>query len=323
MKRYFNILLVIPLLFSLSSCALFEASNNDKNIVSLGNKDSYVRWNLVSNDNMLSNVKSAYFEFDDENFKYYEDGMLKKEGTHRITYLGFETTNTPLNLTLNFGNDENNFSVYDYINCYTEDSKEDIHQFTIVSEGYHIKPIRSGGVPVRDYHLSEFPYEIGTYVKENYTPYAYQNGKVNYLNSVKLDGTYFDEKGNTFYFVNNSYSPKYNTTEYSNYTAYVRYENIEKNTFIEGTISMSYLDDSSLGKRRNIALIHVLHGENEPGEEKGTYAEADYQLFDFDFNEDNTLSFSSGSYFYDNQECEYDPSNFVGGLYHKLIIMDC
>ena len=51
--------------------------------------------------------------------------MLKKEGTHRITYLGFETTNTPLNLTLNFGNDENNFSVYDYINCYTEDSKED------------------------------------------------------------------------------------------------------------------------------------------------------------------------------------------------------
>ena len=74
MKRYFNILLVMPLLFSLSSCALFEASNNDKNIVSLGNKDSYVRWNLVSNDNMLSNVKSAYFEFDNENFKYYEDG---------------------------------------------------------------------------------------------------------------------------------------------------------------------------------------------------------------------------------------------------------
>ena len=33
MKRYFNILLVMPLLFSLSSCALFEASNNDKNIV--------------------------------------------------------------------------------------------------------------------------------------------------------------------------------------------------------------------------------------------------------------------------------------------------
>ena len=63
MKRYFNILLVIPLLFSLASCALFEASNNDKNIVSLGNKDSYVRWNLVSNDNMVSKVKSAYFKF--------------------------------------------------------------------------------------------------------------------------------------------------------------------------------------------------------------------------------------------------------------------
>ena len=39
---------------------------------------------------MLSNVKSACFEFGDKNFKYYEDGMLKKEGTHRITYLGFE-----------------------------------------------------------------------------------------------------------------------------------------------------------------------------------------------------------------------------------------
>ena len=35
MKRYFNFLFVMPLLFSLSSCALFESSNNDKNIVSL------------------------------------------------------------------------------------------------------------------------------------------------------------------------------------------------------------------------------------------------------------------------------------------------
>lgn len=319
MKKILSILLAVLMTLGLSGCALFEFLHDGDNIVNLGDGKTAVKWHLVSNDNALKPVSSAYFEFDESSFKYYENGVLKKEGTHRITYTSPQNSNKPLHLNLNFGNDGNGFSVYDYIDCYTEDSKNNLHQFTIISVGYHIQPLRSGGVPVRDYHLSDMPYALGTYLKEGTEQYSYQNERVNYLECANLQGTFLDKNGNSFYFVNNSYSTEQQTTNYSPYTVYMRYENNQNNTFLEGTIKMSWFEDWDTGERRNVAIIHVMHGENEPGQEKGTYAEPDYQLFDFDFG-DNSFTFTRGNYFYDNQECDYNPLNFIASTYYKTNI---
>lgn len=317
MKRIISVLLIVLMTFGFTGCALLELLKDDENVVDLGDGEAAVKWHLVSNDNAYRTVDSAWFEFDKDSFRYYENGVLKKEGTHRITYFGTEESNVPLHLDLNFGEDAEGFSVYDYIDCYTEDAKDDLHQFTVVSEGYHIKPIRNGGVPVRDYHLSDMPYAFGTYVKEGTEPYAYQNGKVNYLGSAKLGGRFCDENGNTLYLVNNSYSAKYQSTDYSQYTVYMRYENNINGSFVEGTLKLSWHEDWDTGERRDVALVHVMHGDSEPGQESGTYAEPDYHLFDVVLGDDS-ITFSGGDYFYENRECSYDPSQFIGGTYYKV-----
>ena len=318
MKKTLFFMLIVFLALGMTGCALSDLLHDKDNVVDLGDGENAVRWNLVSNDNECRPVESAYFEFTEESFKYYENGVLKKEGTTRITYFGVENSNAPLHLNLNFGNDESGFSVYDYIDCYTEDAKDDLHQFTIISEGYHIDPVRSGGVPVRDYHLSDMPYAFGTYVKEGSRQYEYKNGRVNYLGCSKLNGKFLDENGNSFYFVNNSYSSSYQSSDYSKYTVYMRYENSTNNTFVEGTIKLSWFEDWDSGEPHNVALIHVIHGDSEPGVENGTYAEPDYQLADFTFNNNNSFTFTGADYFYENRECSFDPQNFVSGVYYKV-----
>ncbi|MBP3591825.1 MAG: hypothetical protein J6K14_05020 [Clostridia bacterium] len=317
MKKILAVMLVLLMAFGLTGCALSELFNGNDNVVELGDGDRGVKWNLVANDNDCRPVESAYFEFFKSSFKYYENGALKKEGTHKITYFEEGNPNTPLHLNLNFGEDATGLSVYDYIDCYTEDKKDDLHQFTIVSEGYHIQPVRSGGVPVRDYHLSDMPYAFGTYVKEGAEPYEYKNGKVNYLECAKLNGRFLDENGNSFYFVNHSFSPNYQSTDYSEYTVYMRYENKANNTFLEGTVKLSRYEDWDTGEPHDVAVIHVMHGDSEPGPESGTSAEPDHQLADFTFGDDNSITFTGGDYFYENRECSYDPSNFIGGTYYK------
>ena len=318
MKKILAVIFVLLLSFGMTGCALLEFFNDGENLVDLGDGENPIRWNLVSNDNECRPVESAYFEFTKDSFKYYENGALKKEGSTRITFFGSENPNRPLHLNLNFGDDASGFSVYDYIDCYTEDTRENLHQFTIISEGYHIEPIRSGGVPVRDYHLSDMPYAFGTYVKEGSEQYEYKNGRVNYFECSKLNGKFLDENGNSFYFVNNSYSPQYQSSEYSQYTVYMRYENNTNNTFVEGTVKLSQYEDLETGKTHNLALIHVMHGDSEPGAEKGTYAEPDYQLMDFVFGSNNSIIFTDGDYFYENRECPFDPESFVGGAYYRV-----
>jgi hypothetical protein len=315
MKKLLTLILALSMVLCLSSCSLFELFEDNKNVVDLGNGSNYVKWNLVDNNNEYSTVTEAYFEFNKDSFRYYEDGVLKKEGTHRITYYGVENAISPLHLNLEFGKDETGLSIFDYIDCYTEDAKDDLHQFTIISEGYHIDPPRSGGVPVRDYHLSDMPYAFGTYVKEGAEEYTYKNGKANYLGSSRLDGTFVDEAGNKFYFANNSYSSDH---ESSSYTVYMRYENKASGTFVEGTIHLSYYEDFLTGEPHNVAMIYVLHGDGEPAEEPGVSVEADYELMDFELGDDGLLSFAYGSYFYENNECDFDPENFVGGTYTKI-----
>lgn len=315
MKRLFSAFLAFALLFALSGCAFGELIGNNDNVVDLGNGEELVRWNLVSQNNEYSTVKEAYFEFNEKTFRYYEDGVLKKEGGHRITYYGVENEISPLHLNLNFGNDDSGFSVYDYVDCYTEDAKDHLQQFTVISEGYHVETERSGGVPVRDYHLSEMPYAFGTYVREGATPYEYQNGKANYLGCARLDGTFVDDAGNKFYFANNSYSSNPNS---ASYTVYMRYESKANGTFVEGTIGLSYYEDFDTKERHDVALIYVMHGEWEPGEEQGTSVFADYQLMDFLFDGDASLTLAGAAYFDEASECDYDPTHFIPGTYYKV-----
>ena len=317
MKKLLTLFLSFCMLLFAPGCAFSDLLNEEKNVVNLGEKDTFVKWNLVQNDNVYRSVESAYFQFNETKFEYYENGALKKEGTHRITFFDIKKNNAPLHLNLEFGKDETGFNVFDYIDCYTEDTKDALSQFTIVSEGYHVEGVRAGGVPVRDYHLSDMPYAFGTYVKEGAQARAYKNGKVNYLGCAKLDGAFCDENGNTFHFINNSYSEKYATSEYSSYTVYMRYENRTNGTSLEGTIKLSEYDEFLGDKHHDVAMIYVMHGENEPGKESGTSVEADYLLMDFAFSDENTFTFAYGEYFYENRECEYDPANFIGGTYSK------
>ena len=87
--------------FGLTGCAFFDWFHDNDNVVDLGDGKNAVKWNLVSNDNEYRLVDSAYFEFTQSSFKYYENGNLKKEGTHRITFTDLENSNVPLHLNLN------------------------------------------------------------------------------------------------------------------------------------------------------------------------------------------------------------------------------
>ena len=98
MKKIATILLAMLMAFGLSGCALLELFQSKDNVVDLGDGENSVTWTLVHNNNKYSTVESAYFEFDKDSFKYYEDGELKKEGTHRITYSGVENTICPLHI---------------------------------------------------------------------------------------------------------------------------------------------------------------------------------------------------------------------------------
>lgn len=307
--KYFNKLFILPLLaVSLSSCAFSEFNDNDKDVVDLGNDDAYVRWNLIENNNDLRPVTSAYFEFAGTSFKYYEDGSLKKEGSARTLYHGLENSISQLFLGLNT---TDGVYIDGYIECFTEDTKDNLHQFTMMTMGYKIKAKRSGGVPVRDYHLSDMPYAFGTYLKEETEQYTYTHEKVSPL----YQGTFVDESGNKFYFVNNSYKND-SGVSYLNYTIYFRYENNINHTSIEGTLGLSGYDDFELGYRK-VALLYIMHGESEPSEEKGVSEFPDYELKDFIYDEsNNTISFTSARYF-DDEECDYNPANFIAGTYTK------
>ena len=316
MNKLKRVLLFPILALSLSSCAFFEFKDNEKYNIDLGEEDNYVRWNLIENNNEYRPVTSAYFEFSKDKYRYYEDDTLKEEGTCMSRYFGVNDTR-PLHIGLFKDEDHRKDG---YLNCYTEDERENLHQFTIYQLGYEIKPLRMGGVPVRDYHLSEMPYAFGTYLKENTESYAYKSNRVNYLTSSALRGSFLDDKGNKFYFTSNSYAPMDSKDgDYFDYVIYMRYENNVNHTSIEGTISMSFYDDWELG-RRNVALLYVLHGQDEPAEEKGVSLPPDYHLLDFDIDTENhSFSFTEAKYFYENTECEYDPANFVPGTYTKVV----
>ncbi len=312
MNKFAKVFLFPILALALSGCSFFEFINNEQYNVDLGDGNTYVKWNLVENSNEYRPVESAYFEFSKENFRYYEDGILKKEGKSSIKYFGLENAISQLTIVINTTNTNlDDGRIY----CFTEDAKDDLHQFTMMSMGYEIKPLRTGGVPVRDYHLSEMPFAFGTYVKEESERYTYQHERL----LTKYNGSFVDENDNKFYLLTNLYANDSGSTV-TYRTTYFRYENNLNHTFIEGTLRQSGYDDWKLGYYRTTALLYIMHGESEPAKEKGVYAAPDYHLLDFTFDQTETvITFTSGEYFDDNnKECDYDPSNFVPGSYTKV-----
>lgn len=316
MKRVISKICLPLIALTLSGCAFFEFKDNEKLVVDMGDGDSYITWSLVENNNEYRPIQEAHFEINKTNFKYYEDGELKKQGDVRSVYHGLDHTTRPLTIRLSFGYSDN-LEQYDELICFTEDEKESLHQFTIMAEGYHIKPLRGGGVPIRDYHLSDMPYAFGTYVKDGTERKAYQNknsGKV--TESVKLNETFTDESENKFYFLNNCY---FNVEGYyfTSSRIYFRYENNIKDISIEGTISLTWVDSYAYGRRVDYALLRIMHGEDEPSEQRGVVMDPDYHLVDFVFSDENTFSFTKGEYFYENRECPWDPNDFIPGTYRK------
>ena len=76
MKKSIILFLILIVSFLLTGCDLLT---QDDNVVDLGNGETAIKWNLVINDNEYRPVQSAYFEFNEDTFKYYEEGILKKE----------------------------------------------------------------------------------------------------------------------------------------------------------------------------------------------------------------------------------------------------
>lgn len=310
--------LVLPFIaLSLSGCAFFEFNDNNKNVVNLGDGENFVKWSLVENNNEYHHVTSAYFEVNKNTIRYFEDDTLKKEGKPNAVYFGPENTTSPLVLQLNFGKDENGLRISDNLYCFTEDEKENVHQFTIMAEGYEVKALRMGGVPVRDYHLSEMPYVMGTYVKDGSERYDYKNSTDKDINADKLKGSFVDTSGNKFYFINNCFY-QHNGYYLSYGNVYFRYENNIKNIFLEGTIVLSYYDSYELNRRVETALLYVMHGQSEPSSEKGVVLFPDYHLLDFIFSQESSFSFNEATYFYDNNECDWNPNDFIPGTYTKI-----
>ena len=81
---------------------------------------------------------------------------------------------------------------------------------------------------------------------------------------------------------------------------------------------MSEYNDFFTDEHHNVALIYVMHGDNEPAAESGVSVEADFELMDFDFGEGDSFSFAYGTHFAESTECEYDPAHFIGGTYRKI-----
>ena len=90
-----------------------------------------------------------------------------------------------------------------------------------------------------------------------------------------------------------------------------------KNSSIEGAIRLSTIDSLEFERKVTFGILRVMHGASETSENKGEVIPADYQLLDFVFSDENTFSFTSARYFYENTECTWNHNDFIQGKYVK------
>jgi len=233
MKRKQWILpIALFMVMPLNSCGLFEGlfeTDTDTNHVTSYDKITG-KFVLYEAADERYTYKDTYFQFDGSknqfNMKYYENGKLKHQGEFQkiVTYedrVGYWCNNLHLNVKV--GNE------WHHISTYTEDF-ENLNQFRILEEYNHKNEL---------YYLSELPYVMGTYVRENekYVEEKPNKNKVDYMTPTlsdftsALDGKFQLDEDHYFYFVN----PKgYPIPDGSCYESYFQYHSKELSKPIEG-----------------------------------------------------------------------------------------
>lgn len=202
MKKYIRFTLLSLIMISSSSCGMFESLfGGDTDTV---HKTSYEaitgKYYLYDSLDKRHNYTDTYFDINgkkgDFTLKYYENGVLKKDGVFQriVTYKDkIGTWKDNLHFNIKCGDTS------EHIGTYTE-SFDPIDQFRIVEE--------YTGADTK-YYLSELPFVIGTYVREGkeYKEESAPTGDTNYIIPTLetftsgLNGIYRLDENHYFYFL--------------------------------------------------------------------------------------------------------------------------
>lgn len=180
-------LVIAIILVMLTGCGSLFGKNSD--VIHYNNKMEAAtgKW-------LLLDANDTYFVFDGSEdvmtFSYYEDGILKYNGSFRAVYRSSPEATTPLTFVLMQSDTENE----DWINCYVENFDNSFTQFSIICEEKDLG-MTDGTIYTHIYRISEMPYKIGTYVLEGQThkPFSktdFYNGKYHIP-----EGTYTSKDG--------------------------------------------------------------------------------------------------------------------------------
>ena len=200
-KRAFFLLPLLAL--SLTACEDFK----EKIGIAMGDRTTLYhfeemtgRWDLVDNQNQLSDVQSAYFVFNGTrkvmSVEYYENDVLVHKTTFKGVFNGKGDTN-PLCLVLQDPNYDGSSKGDRDLWAYTEDKQEDLQQFTIVYQEYYHGLVR-GMIDNYPYHLDNCPVAFGTYLKEGKTfkPYEEPQKPISYM----LNGFFVNEESESYFY---------------------------------------------------------------------------------------------------------------------------
>ena len=288
MKKLLFIFFSFVLLIILAGCdGIFGGEDNDT-IHSTYYEPVTGKFILYEALDKRYEYEDTYFEIDGTkgkfSLKYYENSKLKKEGPMQkiVTYkdrIGYWCNNLHFNIKI--GN------TAEHISAYTE-SFEPLNQFRIIEE-YE-------GVSENKYYLSELPYVMGTYVRENkeYKKEAKNINKRDYLNSTideftaAIDGKYALDEDHYFYFL----SPKgWSTPDGLFLDSYFQYYSSELDKPIEGFVFGYTVDNRSVLKMKT---LKVLTDWGKGSEGRITFGYSTFDAKDNMIDHDGTIDFSDG-----------------------------
>ena len=285
MRKYIIGFISFILIFMLASCDEIFGGDSDK-IHSSSYEPVTGKYYLYEATDKRNTYENTYFDIDGKNFKlkYYENGILKKEGAIQkvVTYkdtIGKWCNNLHFNVKVGAN--------YEHISTYTE-SFDPINQFRIIDE--------YDGVSDDRYYLSEMPYVMGTYVREgvDYKEEAPNTNKIDYITPTlenftsALDGKFMLDEDHYFYFV----SPRgWATADGSFRESYYQYYSSDLDKPIEGFArGYTYEGESSIAFRTLKDSVDWL---------KGTKGRINFGYSTFDSNDKmidhfGSVDFSNG-----------------------------
>lgn len=212
MKRLLNFTLIFLFLISCLTLTGCELLTNVFNGITGGdNQNVHVnsyepitgKFYLYKAIDQRINCADTYFDIDgsEGNFtlKYYENGVLKKEGIFQKIVanpekIGYFTDNLHFNIKCG--------DSYEHVSAYTE-LFDPINQFRIIDE-------YSGGKTEIKYYYSQLPFVLGTYLREGatYVEESPNKNNVDYTKptlanyTAELNGVFQLDENHYFYFIN-------------------------------------------------------------------------------------------------------------------------